>query len=92
MSGVEAEDEKLLKKQKVLEEECDIVVIDEEGESNLPYKGIIIEQENSTKQSNTSFSDKKKTISQSKFKTQQAKEDLQVKTIIFSQQQHSQYK
>ena len=61
MSGVEAGDEQLFKKQKVLAEKCEIVVIDEEGESNLPDKGIVIEEGNSTEQQNTSFS--KKTIS-----------------------------
>ena len=55
MLGVEYEDEQLFKKQKVLAEKCDIVVIDEEGESNLPDKGIIIEEENSTEQRNTFF-------------------------------------
>ena len=51
MSGVEAKNEQLFKKQKVIAEKCDIVVIDEEGEFNSPDKGIIIEEENSTKKS-----------------------------------------
>ena len=90
MSGVEAKDEQLFRKQKVLAEKCDIVVIDEEGESSLPNKGIVIGEENSTEKSNTSFSEK--IISQSKFKAQQAEEELQVQTIFFSQEKHCQYK
>lgn len=48
LSGVETKDEQLFKKQKVLVEKCDIVVIDEEGESNLLDNGVVIEEENYT--------------------------------------------
>ena len=66
MSGVEAKNEQLFKKQKVLAEKCDIVVIDEEGELNLPDKGIVIEEENFIKKRNTYFLEYN--ITQSKFK------------------------
>ena len=56
MSGVQDGDEQFFKKQKVLAEKCEIVVIDEEGEHNLLDKVVVIKEEKSTEWSNTSFS------------------------------------